>query len=196
MLMYFAPIILGYLSGSISCAVLVSRAMGLDDPRQAGSGNPGATNVLRLYGKKAAIYTLVGDMLKGIVPVLIARALGLHDFLVALTGLAAFLGHLYPVFFNFKGGKGVATFIGVLTASYWLLGLAFAGTWLVMAAMFRYSSLSAIIAAVLTPLYSWMLMPSLAYIVCFSAMSVLLIWRHRSNITNLMAGTEEKIGVK
>ena len=129
-------------------------------------------------------------------PVLIARALGLHDFLVALTGLAAFLGHLYPVFFDFKGGKGVATFIGVLTASYWLLGLAYAGTWLVMAALFRYSSLSAIIAAVLTPLYALMLMPSLAYIICFGAMSVLLIWRHRSNISNLIAGTEDKLGTK
>lgn len=194
--MYFAPVILGYLLGSISCAVLVSKAMGLDDPRLSGSGNPGATNVLRLYGKKAAIYTLAGDMLKGIVPVLIAGALGLHDFLVALTGLAAFLGHLFPVFFNFKGGKGVATFIGVLTASYWLLGLAFIGTWLIMAALFRYSSLSAIIAAIFTPLYSWMLMSSPAYIICFSAMSVLLIWRHRSNISNLMAGTEEKLGTK
>ena len=196
MLMYFAPIILGYLSGSISCAVIVSKAMGLGDPRLSGSGNPGATNVFRLHGRRAAIYTLAGDMLKGIVPVLIARALGLHDFLVALTGLAAFLGHLYPVFFGFKGGKGVATFIGVLIASYWLLGLTFVGTWLVMAALFRYSSLSAIIAAVLTPLYSWMLMPSPAYIISFSAMSVLLIWRHRSNIKHLMAGTEDKIGAK
>ena len=196
MLMYFAPIILGYLSGSISCAVLVSKIMGLEDPRMSGSGNPGATNVLRLYGTKAAVFTLAGDMLKGIVPVLIARALGLHDFLVALTGLAAFLGHLYPVFFDFKGGKGVATFIGVLTASYWLLGLAFAGTWLVMAALFRYSSLSAIIAAVLTPLYSWMFIPSPAYVISFSAMSALLIWRHRSNISNLIAGTEDKLGTK
>ena len=196
MLMYFAPIILGYLSGSISCAVLVSKAMSLDDPRQAGSGNPGATNVLRLHGKKAAVYTLTGDMLKGILPVLIARALGLHDFLIALTGLAAFLGHLYPVFFNFKGGKGVATFIGVLIATHWLLGLAFIGTWLIMAALFRYSSLSAIIAAVLTPFYSWLLMSSQAYIISFSAMSVLLIWRHRSNIKHLIAGTEDKIGAK
>jgi len=196
MLMYFAPIIIGYLSGSIASAVLVSKAMGLDDPRLAGSGNPGATNVLRLHGKKAAALTLAGDVVKGILPVLIARALGLHDFIVAMTGMAAFLGHLYPVFFNFKGGKGVATFIGVLSACYWLMGLAFIGTWLIMAAMFRYSSLSAIIAALLTPLYSWLLLPSRAYLIGFSIMSALLIWRHRSNIMSLWAGTEGKIGAK
>lgn len=196
MLMYFAPIILGYLSGSIASAVLVSKVMGLDDPRLAGSGNPGATNVLRLHGKMAAALTLAGDVVKGILPVLIARAVGVHDFIIALTGMAAFLGHLYPVFFNFKGGKGVATFIGVLCASYWLLGLAFIGTWLIMAAIFRYSSLSAIIAAILTPLYSWLLMPSRAYFICFSAMSALLIWRHRSNIMNILAGTEDKIGTE
>lgn len=194
--MYFAPIILGYLSGSIASAVLVSKVMGLDDPRLAGSGNPGATNVLRLHGKMAAALTLAGDVVKGILPVLIARAVGVHDFIIALTGMAAFLGHLYPVFFNFKGGKGVATFIGVLSASYWLLGLAFIGTWLIMAAIFRYSSLSAIIAAILTPLYSWLLMPSRAYFICFSAMSALLIWRHRSNIMNILAGTEDKIGTE
>jgi glycerol-3-phosphate acyltransferase PlsY len=196
MLMYFAPIIIGYLSGSIASAVLVSKAMGLDDPRLAGSGNPGATNVLRLHGKKAAALTLAGDVVKGILPVLIARALGLHDFIVAMTGMAAFLGHLYPVFFNFKGGKGVATFIGVLSACYWLMGLAFIGTWLIMAAMFRYASLSAIIAALLTPLYSWLLLPSRAYLIGFSIMSALLIWRHRSNIMSLWAGTEGKIGAK
>jgi glycerol-3-phosphate acyltransferase PlsY len=196
MLMYFVPIIIGYLSGSVACAVLVSKAMGLDDPRLTGSGNPGATNVLRLHGKKAAVLTLAGDVIKGIVPVLIAKAVGVPDFIVAITGLAAFVGHLYPVFFGFKGGKGVATFIGVLFASYWLLGLAFIGTWLITAAMFRYASLSGIIAAVLTPLYSWLLLPSPAFLVCFSIMSALLIWRHRSNIRNLLAGTEDKIGTK
>jgi len=196
MLMYFAPIIIGYLSGSIASAVLVSKSMGLDDPRQIGSRNPGATNVLRLHGSKAAVLTLTGDIIKGIIPVLIAMAAGLHDFIIAMTGMAAFLGHLYPVFFGFKGGKGVATFIGVLIASYWLLGLAFVGTWLLMAAIFRYSSLAAIIAAILTPLYTWLLLPSRAYLICFSVMSVLLIWRHRSNIMNLLAGTEGRIGVK
>lgn len=194
--MYFAPIIIGYLSGSIACAVLVSKSMGLDDPRQIGSGNPGATNVLRLHGSKAAAFTLAGDIIKGIIPVLIARAAGVHDFIIAMTGMAAFLGHLYPVFFGFKGGKGVATFIGVLFASYWLLGLVFLGTWLLIAAIFRYSSLAAVIAAIVTPLYTWLLIPTPAYLIFFSAMSALLIWRHRSNIMNLWAGTEAKIGVK
>ena len=189
-------IIIAYLSGSIACAVLVSKAMGLDDPRLTGSGNPGATNVLRLHGKKAAVLTLAGDVIKGIIPVLIAKAAGASDFIVAFTGLAAFVGHLYPVFFGFKGGKGVATFIGVLFASYWLLGLAFIGTWLIMAATFRYSSLSGILAALLTPVYSWLLLPSPAFLACFSFMSALLIWRHRSNIMNLLAGTEDKIGAK
>ena len=196
MLMYFLPIIIGYLAGSVACAVLVSKAMGLDDPRLTGSGNPGATNVLRLHGRKAAVLTLAGDVIKGIVPVLIARALGAPDFIIAITGLAAFFGHLYPVFFGFKGGKGVATFIGVLFASHWLLGLAFISTWLITAAMFRYASLSGIVAAVLTPLYSWLLLPSPAFLACFSIMSAFLIWRHRSNIMNLLAGTEDKIGTK
>jgi acyl phosphate:glycerol-3-phosphate acyltransferase len=195
MLMYFAPIILGYLLGSVASAIVVCKLMGLKDPRTAGSGNPGATNVFRLHGKKAAAFTLLGDVLKGVLPVLIARAIGVHDFLIATTGLATFLGHLYPVFFGFRGGKGVATFIGILFASFWLLGLAFVGTWLFMAAVFRYSSLSAIVAAAMTPLYSWMLTSSQAYVLCFTAMSAVLIWRHRSNIRNLMAGTEEKIGV-
>ena len=194
MLMYFAPVILGYLFGSVASAIMVCRLMGLKDPRTEGSRNPGTTNVLRLHGKQAAALTLLGDVLKGVLPVLIARAIGVHDFLVAATGLAAFLGHLYPVYFGFRGGKGVATFVGVLFASFWLLGLAFVGTWLIMAAVFRYSSLSAIIAAAMTPFYSWILISSPAYLVCFTSMSVLLIWRHRSNIRNLMAGTEDKIG--
>ena len=196
MLLYFIPLIAGYLLGSIASAVLVSRAMGLEDPRQRGSGNPGATNVLRHYGRKAAAMTLAGDVIKGIIPVLIARAMEAPDLVIAGAGLAAFLGHLFPVFFGFKGGKGVATFIGVLFASYWMLGLAFIGTWLLMAALFRYSSLSGMSAAVLTPLYAWILLPSPAYVICFSVMSALLIWRHRSNISNLMAGTEDKIGAK
>ena len=192
--MYFAPIIIGYLCGSIASAVVVCRIMGLSDPRSEGSGNPGATNVLRLHGSKAALCTLLGDVLKGVLPVLLARFIGVHDFIVAMTGLAAFLGHLYPVFFGFRGGKGVATFIGVLFASSWLLGLTFTVTWLLMAAMFRYSSLSAIVAAAMTPLYTWMLTSTRAYLICFTIMSVMLIWRHRTNIVNLIAGTEDKIG--
>jgi len=192
--MYFGPVIIGYLFGSIASAIVVCKLMGLKDPREEGSRNPGATNVFRLHGKKAAAFTLLGDVLKGVLPVLIARATGVHDFFIAATGLAAFIGHLYPVFFGFKGGKGVATFIGVLFASFWLLGLAFIGTWLFMAAVFRYSSLSAITAAAMTPLYSWILISNQAYIISFTAMSAILIWRHRSNIRNLMAGTEDKIG--
>lgn len=194
MTIHITLIICGYLLGSIASAIVVCKLMGLGDPRREGSGNPGATNVLRLYGKPAALMTLTGDLLKGVIPVFTARLLEAPDLIIALTGLAAFLGHLYPLFFGFKGGKGVATLIGVLFATSWLLGVAFAATWLLMALLFRYSSLSGMIAAVLTPLYSWLLMAKLPYLLSLSLMSAILIWRHRSNIKNLIAGTEDKIG--
>ena len=168
--------------------------MGLGDPRSEGSGNPGASNVLRLYGKKTAILTLAGDVLKGIIPVLIAKMMQAPDLFVALTALAAFLGHLYPIFFGFRGGKGVATLIGILLGTYWLLGLAYIGTWLLVALICRYSSLSAITAAAMTPVYSWLLLPELIYTLCFSTITITLIWRHRTNIKNILAGSENKIG--
>lgn len=193
MLMGILLIVGGYLLGSVACAVVVCRAMGLADPRVGGSGNPGATNVLRLHGKAAATLTLAGDMLKGLIPVLVARVLEAEHWVVALTGVAAFAGHLYPVFFGFRGGKGVATLVGVLLGMHWLLGTAFVGTWLLMAALFRYSSLSALTAAVLTPVYAWLLLPERVYVFALSFLAAMLIWRHRSNIRNLISGKEEKI---
>lgn len=194
--MFISPIVIigAYLIGSIVSAVIVCRAMGLPDPRTQGSGNPGATNVLRLHGRLPAALTLAGDMAKGLLPVLFARALSLPDIALALTAAAAFCGHLYPVFFQFRGGKGVATLIGVLLGLHWALGLAFIGTWLTMAALFRYSSLSALTAALLTPLYTMFILPGAPFLAGNSAMAALLIWCHRSNIRNLLDGTEDKIG--
>ena len=191
-----AMVVAGYLCGSIASAVIVCRLMGLEDPRGGGSGNPGATNVLRLHGRTAAALTLVGDVLKGLLPVTAAVWLGLPHPVVALTGLAAFAGHLYPVFFGFRGGKGVATLIGVLFGTWWMLGVLFVITWTLVAAITRYSSLSALASAALIPFYTWLVLPEGAYITCFSLMAALLFWRHRTNIRNLLAGTESKIGVK
>ena len=192
--------VLAYLLGSLSFAVIVSRAMRLDDPRSYGSGNPGATNVLRSGNKLAAILTLVLDALKGVVAVLVARALsqrfGFGEATIAMAGLAAFLGHLYPVFFRFQGGKGVATAAGVLLALNGWLGLASLGTWLVVAAVTRYSSLAALVTAVLAPLYAWLLAGDFRVVLMVAAMSVLLIWRHRANISKLRNGTESKLGSK
>ncbi len=185
-----------YTLGSIASAVLICRLFGLSDPRVGGSGNPGATNVLRLHGKKAAILTLAGDVLKGVIPVLIAKVLTDSELIIALCGLAAFFGHLFPIFFKFKGGKGVATLIGVLFATHWLLGLAYVSTWLFSALLFRYSSLSALIAALLTPVYSWFVLHNTSFIVCHIIMVIALIWRHHSNIQSLISGTESKIGKK
>ncbi|MGE0800787.1 MAG: glycerol-3-phosphate 1-O-acyltransferase PlsY [Lautropia sp.] len=189
-----------YLIGSISFAVVVSRAMGLADPHSYGSGNPGATNVLRTGNKRAAALTLAGDLLKGVVAVLLARwlqpKLGLANLTVMGVGLAAFVGHLYPVFHRFAGGKGVATAAGVLLALNPIHGLATVATWLIIAYFFRYSSLAALVAAVFAPFY-WVLLfgPSRAVLVIL-AISVLLIYRHRRNIGNLIAGKESRIGAK
>ncbi len=196
MLINISIILLAYLLGSIASAILVCKAMGLGDPRSSGSGNPGATNVLRLYGKPAAILTLTGDVLKGVIPVLLARTVGSPDIIIALTGLAVFMGHLFPIFFGFRGGKGVATLIGVLIATHWILGLAYIGTWLIAAFLFRYSSLSALIAAVMTPLYTTQVLSDVYYIYTTSTMCLILIWRHRSNINKLINGKEDKIGQK
>ena len=194
MLITLLSIVLGYLAGSISTAILVCRAMGLPDPRSEGSRNPGATNVLRFGGKKAAAITLAGDFLKGLLPVLCVRLAGLEDIGLALTALAAFLGHLYPVFFGFEGGKGVATAFGAILGLSWPVALAALATWLFMAFVVRISSLSALTAAALTPLLGWWFNLPLAYNAVIVAMVVLLIWRHRSNIRNLLAGAEDKIG--
>ena len=183
-----------YLLGSISAAILVCRLMGLPDPRSEGSRNPGATNVARIGGKKAAALTLIGDMLKGLLPVLVAHALDAGAVILAGTALAAFLGHLYPVFFGFQGGKGVATALGVSFGLNWLAGLAIAGIWLVMAVLFRYSSLSALTAIALAPAVFYWFMPEPPVIIAMAVLAFMLFWRHRSNIANLLSGQEDKIG--
>jgi glycerol-3-phosphate acyltransferase PlsY len=186
-------VLAGYLFGSISTAIVVCRLMGLPDPRSQGSRNPGTTNVLRIGGKKAAILTLAGDMLKGLVPVLIARALGAGPEIQAATGLAAFLGHLYPVFFGFQGGKGVATALGVFFGLHWLTGLVVTGIWIAMALLFRISSLSALTAMLLAPLVFWYLQPEMSFVYATIAISVMLFWRHRTNIRDLLSGKEGRI---
>ena len=188
-------IIAAYLIGSISAAIVVCKMMGLPDPRSEGSGNPGATNVLRVGGKKAAAITLLGDMLKGFLPVLIAKLIGVSDLALGIIGFAAFIGHLFPVFFSFKGGKGVATMLGVLFGWHWAVGLATALTWLVMAKVFKISSLSALVATLLAPLYLFLIMGKvLPIIVSAGIMTLILFIRHRSNIQNLFSGKEGKIG--
>jgi glycerol-3-phosphate acyltransferase PlsY len=189
-------VIAAYLLGSISFAVVTSKAFGIADPRTYGSGNPGATNVLRSGKKAAAALTLFGDAAKGWLAVFLAMQLGLSNVQIALVALAVFLGHLFPIFLNFKGGKGVATALGVLLALSGWLGLAVLVTWLFMAAVFRYSSLSALVAAIAVPLYAFMLGLPLEWVLASFVMSLLLIWRHKSNIQNLLAGKESKIGSK
>ena len=184
----------GYLLGSVATAVLVSRALGAADPRSGGSGNPGATNVLRLAGRRAAGLTLAGDVLKGVVPVLVARAAELPPAMVAVVGLAAFLGHLFPVFFGFKGGKGVATALGALLGLEPLLGAAVLATWLVVAGVTRYSSLAALVASVLAPGYAFVLSGDRGVVAAVAVMAVLLVWRHRANIRRLLSGEEGRIG--
>ncbi len=193
MLLYLLPLA-AYLFGSISTAVLIARAMGLQDPREVGSKNPGATNILRYGGKTAAVLTLVGDMLKGVIPVLIARMLTADAVIIALTGFAAFLGHLFPVFFGFRGGKGVATALGVWLAINPWVGLALLATWVLMAVLFRYSSLAALTASAAAPLYVAWLSPGAPYLAAMIVMSAILIFRHRANIRKLIAGTETRIG--
>jgi len=189
----WALFVAAYLLGSISTAVIVCRVLGLPDPRHQGSKNPGATNVLRIGGKKAAALTLVGDALKGVIPVAIAQALGFDDVALAVTAMAAFLGHLFPLFFGFKGGKGVATAVGVISVLSWQSGLCLIATWLLVAKVFRISSLAALIAASLAPPYLWYWEKSVAYLVLSLLISLVLIWRHKSNIQKLMAGAEDKL---
>ncbi|MGZ5010660.1 MAG: glycerol-3-phosphate 1-O-acyltransferase PlsY [Methylobacter sp.] len=179
-----------YLIGSISSAIIICRLMGLPDPREQGSGNPGATNVMRIGGKKAAAITLLGDMLKGLIPVYAANALGLPTELVAATGLAAFMGHLYPVFFGFKGGKGVATSVGVLLGFFWALGFAFMATWYLIYKLGKISSLSALVASTLSPIFAWFLVGDEAIVEASILMTVFLLWRHKGNIQRLLAGQE------
>jgi glycerol-3-phosphate acyltransferase PlsY len=196
-----AAIFVSYLIGSLSFAVIISRLMGLADPRSYGSGNPGATNVLRSGNKAAALITLALDALKGYVPVVLAFIGAEHHQwwghgTVALCGLAAFLGHLWPVFFKFKGGKGVATAAGVLFGFNPLLGLATLATWVIIAAFFRYSSLASLAAAAFAPFYQLLIWEADSLALAIIVMSLLLVWRHEGNIRKLIAGTESKLGQK
>jgi glycerol-3-phosphate acyltransferase PlsY len=197
--------LLAYLVGSLSFAVIVSRVMGLNDPRTYGSKNPGATNVLRSGSKAAAVVTLLLDAAKGWLPIALVHqfgpANGLDDGTVAMVGLAAFVGHLYPVFFGFAGGKGVATALGVLVGVHWVLALAAGVTWLLIAFFFRYSSLASLAAAVFAPVYyvfgdgvAWAMDKSI--LVAVTAMAGLLIWRHAENMSRLVKGTESRLGKK
>ena len=179
-----------YLLGSLSSAIILSKVMGFTDPRSEGSNNPGATNVLRIAGKKAAFLTLVGDCLKGLIPVLVALALSEDRLIIALAGFSAFLGHCYPLFFQFKGGKGVATAIAVNVGFNWLVGLIIIGVWLLFAKVFKISSLAAIIAFAVLPLLIFWQEGSLWVTLVFTIMSTLLIWRHKGNIQRLVQGTE------
>ncbi len=194
-------IVAAYLVGSLSFAVIVSRAMGLADPRTYGSGNPGATNVLRSGSRPAALATLALDALKGYVPVVLAY-IGAEHFgwwgngTIAAVGLAAFLGHLWPVFFRFQGGKGVATAAGVLFAFNPFLGLATLLSWALIAAFFRYASLASLVAAVFAPFYQALIWGVDMFFAVIVVMSALLVWRHRANIKKLLAGTESRLGQK
>ena len=195
MLAYLLPVI-AYLVGSLSTAVIVCSILGLPDPRSAGSNNPGATNVLRIGGKKAAALTLFGDILKGVIPVIVAKALTDDSAIIALTGAAAFLGHLFPVFFGFQGGKGVATAAGVFIAiSPQLTGILVV-VWLAMALLFRYSSLAALTATLAAiPLAAWLL-PGWHFLAMAVLIAVLLFIRHKPNIQRLLAGEESRIRLR
>ena len=195
-----AFIVIAYLIGSLSFAVIVSKAFGLPDPHTYGSGNPGATNVLRTGNKLAAVLTLVGDGVKGWLAVFLAQAFawrfGVGDLGIAAVALAVFVGHLWPVFFRFQGGKGVATAAGILLALDWRIGLGTLATWLIIAFFFRYSSLAALVAAVFAPFFTALVLGFGLYAAAVLAIAVLLVWRHAENIRKLLAGKESRIGAK
>jgi len=182
-----------YLLGSLSSAIIVCKLMGYDDPRQGGSGNPGATNVKRLYGNKPAAIALVGDMLKGVLPVVVAHTLGLSAEAIILVGFAAFIGHLYPVFFGFKGGKGVATMVGVMFGLSLPIGLAVGATWLFVAKVLKISSASALVATALAPVYIYFLSGEISWVGLTAVMTVMLFWRHKGNIQRMISGEEDSI---
>jgi acyl phosphate:glycerol-3-phosphate acyltransferase len=188
--------LLGYFLGSLPFAIIVSKIFGLADPRSFGSGNPGATNVLRSGNKLAALLTLLGDAIKGWLAVVIAGKLGAESAGIAAAGLAAFLGHVFSVFLKFRGGKGVATAFGVLTGFHPVFGLAAAATWLLVALATRYSSLAAIVAAAEAPFVAWIFSKQPELTIAVAVMSALLVFRHKGNIQRLLAGAEQRIGAK
>ena len=181
-----------YLAGSFSSAITLSRIMGFPDPRSQGSNNPGATNVLRIAGKKAAALTLLGDMLKGLIPVLIAHAVFVDSLYIALVGLSAFIGHCYPLYYRFEGGKGVATAIGFVVAFDWQMGLAVIAIWLLVARISKLSALAALTAFIALPIIHALWRDDPMVSITLAAMSIILVYRHKSNIRRLFSGTEEK----
>ena len=185
---------LAYLIGSFSTAIITCKIMGIEDPRKTGSNNPGATNVLRHGGKKAAVITLIGDMVKGLLPILIALQFHTDNLIIGLVGLFALLGHIFPVYYHFRGGKGVATYYGVILGINWQVGIIALAIWLLAAALLKISSLSALISIFLTPLLLWYFSPSVELCGAVAAMSLFVFWRHQRNIKSLLQGTEVKIG--
>jgi glycerol-3-phosphate acyltransferase PlsY len=192
----FIFIVSAYLIGSLSSAIITCKVMGLDDPRTIGSKNPGATNVLRLGNKKAAIITLVGDVLKGLLPVLLSKLVGLNNSMIMLVGIAAFLGHLYPLYYHFKGGKGVATAIGVYVAINSIAALSIVFIWFVCAKLLKISSFAALISTLFAPAIFYFLMQDRAITLGMLFITLFIFWKHKSNIQQLLAGTEGKIGEK
>jgi len=193
---YLIYALAGYLVGSVSAAIITCKLMGLQDPRSVGSHNPGATNVLRHGGKKAAIITLIGDMLKGLIPVTAVTIIEPAAAAIAVTGLGAFLGHVFPVYYGLKGGKGVATYYGVLAGFNWMACIAALMIWLLTALVTKISSLSALVSALLAPAILWQFSHSPELSVSLALMTLLLYWRHLGNIQNIITGKEHKIGVK
>lgn len=194
-LLTISACIIAYLLGSVSTAIITCKAMGLPDPRTEGSKNPGGTNVLRIGGKKAALITVVGDVLKGVIPVLVFKygtSIGISG--LGWVSLAAVVGHMYPLYYRFEGGKGVATLVGVTMALYWPLALAMVGVWVGMAVIFRYSSLASLTAVTASPAVACGF--GLPIVLPWCVLAMLIIWKHRSNIQRLMAGKESKIGQK
>lgn len=189
-----AVVLIAYLVGSIASAILVCRALGLPDPRGEGSGNPGATNVLRIAGTGPAALTLAGDVAKGVLPVLLATGLSRSPAVEALSALAAFLGHLYPLYFRFQGGKGVATALGAIAALAWPVAAVMCAIWLAVAAATRYSSLASMTSAIGAPIAALWLAPHPANSAVLAVIAMLLLWRHRGNIRRLLHGTESRIG--
>ncbi len=196
MAQFLVFVVLGYLFGSISSAVIASKLFGLPDPRQEGSKNPGATNVLRLSGKKFAAAVMVADLLKGTIPVVIAKFFEADAIVVSFTALAAVVGHMYPVFFGFKGGKGVATAIGALLGLHFILGVIVAATWIIVAKISKYSSLASIISMFLAPIFALAIIGNIEIFPPLMMMTLLILFKHRDNITRLMDGKESKIKLK
>ncbi|MBA2492501.1 MAG: glycerol-3-phosphate 1-O-acyltransferase PlsY [Gammaproteobacteria bacterium] len=187
-------IIAAYLLGAISTAIIACRLLGATDPRTVGSGNPGATNVLRAGGRRAAGITFCGDVIKGLAPVVAARGLGLDDSVIGAVALAAFCGHVFPVYYGFKGGKGVATGLGALCGVHALVGISAFATWLLVASTTRFSSVAALATSLMAPVYMLIMTGSAWFSWATVIMAAIIIWRHRSNISQLLEGSEEKIG--